>query len=1057
MEQFFRSPAGGSKGIYLISQQSLWLWSGESLSRIADFAGDIRDVRISPDSNLLSFVGCEASNGDIYVYNLKTGQVKRVTYFDDPRIVNIKLDNDSTVTCSTAVESAFDPRIYQVNGKDKLQLPYRDAVWITSNTSSKVVQRFGYGYHLWRNYQGGLAARMFCITGNEVKELVVGKNNACRPIFINDRLFFLCDLNGPMNLYEYHLENNTYTQRTFHTDFNVRDPSPFGEKVLYSVGGSIYEYRVTDDKYSVIPISGRDYSFMDSEFVNVSASGFLTDCDINNKGTDIVFASRGHVFLTHLWDRVGLQQTTLVRYRLAAFEENGSIIRIKDKDDNSIIEIFNPQTLEITKSVELNTGRIIQMLVIDANKLLVENNKGRLLILDLDESHGNKVVEVVRGKLNNISGFDISPDKNWITYSVLDNRNAPSIFLYNITENKTYQITHDGASYSPSFTSDGSYIYYLSDQELKTTYDHFFFNLSFKNNTVVCALCLNKDVPHPFKPWTSKEEEKSAQDTEKGEVDKKDAKDGVANSDKDMDHTKDATAEEKVKNTIVIDEIVAIKSALPTGNYQSILPVSNQKLMLLVKEENKSKSFNLTSADLIMNQLTVLASGVDLVSVSANRQWMVIYNNEGFKVGKCGEQFDENDKSYKNGGSLSITNCMLSLKQKDEWENILHDAWWLLNGHFWHGVPKNWHNVLPKYKQLLCKIRSREDLNYLIEEMIGETQTSHNYIVDRGDLDPLTHPPMGYLGGNFEWDGGGYRVKSIMNTKDFDGLKLMPLIEPGCRLEIGDCIIAVNGAHCTQNVPIEEHLVKKGNAIVALTFKRDGQYHTIYPKTLGSLKQVHYRNWVNQNRSYVHTKSNGKVGYVHIPNMSRFGFTEFHKGYAQERGREALIIDNRYNGGGHVSALLISILRNAQHGVQIFQDQIDQYPDYSNSGLMILLANEYSGSDGDLFTYQFRRHKLGQIVGRRTWGGVVGINPRYPLIDQGMTSQPEFGIWQEDVGISIENFGVEPDVNLESSFDSYDDPQLDYAIESMLNSLPKQSLNDRIKEDLAKYIDDVNK
>lgn len=1027
--QYLRYPVGSGSGIYLVSHQSLWIWENDKLRRICSLSSEVKDLRGSYDGSRLSFFSREESNGDIYTYTAETGKISRMTYFDDPRIGNISVSGNEVVVSSSYKSPFSDRSIYTVDcDKNVTRLPYSDAAFLAKFESKTVLQRFGYGYHMWRGYKGGLAARLYYSkNGNDdFKELPFDLNNAYHPIFVSGRLFFISDVDGIGNIFEYDLDKSSWKQRTFHKDFCVRDISSWEDrKILYSCGGRIYCYDLGENKSSGIHIEGMDYSHTDSPFTSSYVAPFATSCAVNDKCTALSFAARGHVFSCHLWDKAYLQHTSAIRHRLTSFINESDLLTIRDNGDSSVIEIYNIKDGNLLRAYSFDVGLVKEILLLDENRLIVKNSKATLFLIDMENQ---TTTQIVRGKHNFCGGFDCSPDKKWLVYSViaphdeLNNRsNTPSLFLYEIESKKHYKITEEFDDYSPMFSKDGRYIYYLSNRELSLKYDSFHFNLYFPESTSICAMCVNGDVDHPFKPWVVKPEPKADKEEEK--------------SDESFP-------------AIRIEELVSVQSELPKGKYYHVVPVSDSKLVVIGVEQQDATSkasFNLQAADLVNNQLTVLATNIDLFATSNNRDWMIIYSSQKFRVGKSGEAFDDSDKSYRDGGWVAPS-ALVYVDPREEWGNILYESWWLLKEHFWKRLDKaNWDDVLEKYRSLLPGIRSREDLNQIIEEMIGETATSHNYITNRGDTDTVVHTSQGYLGAEFSWK-NGYEVKSIDNTVDFQGFRLSPLLEPGVNMRIGDVVIAIDGIRCKENCPIEHYLRYRGDKVVALTFVRDGIVKTVYPKALNSIKQIEYRKWVDRNRQYVHEKSGNRLGYIHIPDMDKRGFMEFHRGYDKERAKDGLVIDNRYNGGGHVSSLLISTLMRRQTGVCVFGDQFSEFPEYSNKGKFVLLCNEYSGSDGDLFPYQFRLHKLGKILGRRTWGGVVGIEPRHNFIDRGATSQPEYGIWQDDVGLSIENHGVEPDIDVQNSMHlGKPDSQLDNAIEILLKDLPNESIEQRAR------------
>jgi tricorn protease len=1044
-EQYFKYPAQSGKNLYLVSHQSLFLWKENHLSRLCSFDSDIKHLR-TIDSNTLSFFSREETNGDIYTYEISSAKVQRMTFFDDPNIYNIG-HHDGKLLFSSSKESPFISRLYSVDLATKeCKLLYKDCSYIAySDSGEMVLQRFGYGYDKWRQYQGGSAARLYYSDGkSDFAELPFENNNAYSPIFVGNKLFFLSDLSGTSNVYEYNLSEKTWKQKTHHNDFYIKGISKTdSDNLVYSVGGSIYKFNCRNSSVEHISVTGHDYHNTDKPFLS-NIDSFHTSLSINDKGDNISFASRGYVFSGKASENSYLQYTESLRYRMSSFIDDTTIVAVKDNGDFSVFESYNTKTCQIENTVELEIGRVIEMEVFKTkvdkdtflNWALIHNHRGQIILVDLNKNSHKVIVET---KESASIHFDISPCKKWIAYSHVSksssNENS-SICLYNIEKDEHHALT-DGNfdDHSPSFTPDGKYIYFLSFRNIRPKYDGFYFSLYFKKNVSVYAFCLNNTVEHPFKPWLLKDVE--SKDDENKDSDSKDTE--------SKEDSPNKGKEETVYPEILLNEMTLIKSDLPDGTYSTLIALGGSKLLLFSgeeSEEDEKGNICLRCADLTSNQITTISSDIELFGISNNKEWMSIYYGGKFRITKAGEQFDDSDKSHKKGGFVDVSNYTFSIDARKEWANILYEAWWFLKENFWSKdiiEELKWDEVLKKYQSLLPMIKSREDLNFILEELCGETKTSHNYVYHRGENLIATHDRQGYLLADFKWN-NGYEILKISQILDKNGIKASPLLEYGVNVSVGDKIIAIDGVKLREDIPIEQQLNCKGGKNVMLTVKQSDQIKNVCVKPIKNIKEIMYRDWVAQNKAYVDQKTNGKIGYIHIPDMGKRGFVEFHKAYNTEHRKDGLIIDNRYNAGGHVSSLLLQVLLNKQTGFQIFRDEIEEFPTYSNKGNLVLLVNENSGSDGDLFAYQFRKHGLGTIVGRRTWGGVVGILPKHRFIDHGLTSQAQYHITQDNIDLSIENKGVNPDIDIQNSIEdamNNIDKQLDKAIEIAVGELKK--------------------
>jgi tricorn protease len=353
----------------------------------------------------------------------------------------------------------------------------------------------------------------------------------------------------------------------------------------------------------------------------------------------------------------------------------------------------------------------------------------------------------------------------------------------------------------------------------------------------------------------------------------------------------------------------------------------------------------------------------------------------------------------------------------------------------------DWAAVRDRYLPLVPRCATRAEFSDLLWELQGELGTSHAYEIG-GDYRPEPAWHVGFLGADLAWDEAarGWRVARVPHGDSWEPGKSSPLSAPGVSVRAGDVITAVDGDPVTAQAPPAARLVHQAGRDVRLTVARDGAAaRTVAVRTLKEEHSLRYRDWVEANRAKVHADSGGRLGYVHVPNMMAPGYAEFHRAFASEVERDGLVVDVRWNGGGHVSQLLLEKLMRPGGGWNASRWAAPSpYPEDAPRGPMVALTNEYAGSDGDIFSHSFKRYRLGPLIGKRTWGGVVGIWPRHALVDGTITTQPEFAFWFEDVGYGVEGRGVAPDVEVEIRPQDHArglDPQLDRAIAEGLGLL----------------------
>ncbi len=489
--------------------------------------------------------------------------------------------------------------------------------------------------------------------------------------------------------------------------------------------------------------------------------------------------------------------------------------------------------------------------------------------------------------------------------------------------------------------------------------------------------------------------------------------------------------------------------------------------------------------DLVERKKEFIVNGISDFDISRDRNYLIYRNGKHLRVLKVGEKPDNSAAGYtKKSGWIDLGRVRVAVNPPDEWRQMYREAWRLQRDHFWteNMAEVDWREIYKRYYGLIDRVTTRSEFSDLMWEMQGELGTSHAYEVG-GDYRPSPHYDQGFLGADFEYDPGtdGYRLIHIIQGDTWAEKFDSPLNRLGVNAKVGDILVAIDGQRLGRDVSPQQVLVNRAGVEVQLTLltTADGRpptadegkesqnpdvqktktnnqgkektanqpanpstsnlqpsARTVLVRTLRSETDARYREWVENNRRRVHDETSGRVGYVHIPNMGPFGYSEFHRYYLTESEREGLIVDLRFNGGGNVSQLLLEKLARRRIGYnQPRYGQSSPYPQHSVLGPLVALTNEYAGSDGDIFTHAFKLMKLGPVIGKRTWGGVIGISPRHALVDGTITTQPEYSYWFEDVGWAVENYGTNPDIEVDITPRDYaqgKDPQLERGLQEIM-------------------------
>ena len=433
-------------------------------------------------------------------------------------------------------------------------------------------------------------------------------------------------------------------------------------------------------------------------------------------------------------------------------------------------------------------------------------------------------------------------------------------------------------------------------------------------------------------------------------------------------------------------------------------------------------------------------------ALSRDRSKMLVISKY-LRVMKTGDTPDSDEGYTKKSGWIDFSRLTLKIDQREEWRQMFRETWRLMRDHFWRrdmsGI--DWKAVWERYKPLVERVNTRVEYSDLVWMMQGELGTSHAYEFGGDHRNDTARYFPAFLGANISWDQKkkAYQIDRIIRGDSWDRREGSPLSKMGVDVQEGYYIKSVNGVTVSKDVSLQEMLANKANKSVALGIQ-SGRSKTkeVIVKPVRSEAGIRYREWVKSNREKVHAATRGKVGYIHIPDMSVKGFSEFHRSFLSELRRDALIVDVRFNGGGHVSQMLLEKLARKRIGYDISRWGAPRaYPEDSIIGPMVALTNESAGSDGDIFSHCFKLMNLGPLIGKRTWGGVVGIWPRHSLVDKSLTSQPEFSFWFNDVGFGVENEGTEPDIEVDISPDDYQrgkDPQLERGIKEIKGLLKEK-------------------
>ncbi|MDE0553706.1 MAG: PDZ domain-containing protein, partial [Candidatus Poribacteria bacterium] len=964
---------------------------------------------------------------------------------------------------SSGAGLAFDPWIWKISpeGGEPQRLSYGPANHIDfGDAGGVIIGRLTREPARWKRYRGGTAGQLWVdIQGDgQFQPLSPVDSNFTTPMWIGERLYFISDHEGVGNIYSC-LPSGEDVQRHTHQDtYYARSAQTDGTHIVYHAGADLFVYNIENNTDARIDVDFRSPRIQKQRKF-VSASAYLREYALIPDGHALALTVRGKPFTMANWEGAVLQhgERRGARYRFTKWLNDGKrLVTLSDVGGEEALEIHTRDgSADIVRLDALDLGHIRSLEVSPQTKddkndcLLLINNRFELLHIDL-ETPEMRVLD--KSHYQNIQGAVWSPDSEWCAYSFPSTETTRSIKLCKIETGETWLVTQpEFSDFSPAWDPDGKYLYFLSYREFNPVYDALHFDLGFPSAMRPLLITLQKTLGNPFVPEPrplEEEKEDKDKDNEKEQEEASDEKDGKPEK-------------ESPPITIDLDGIAqrVVAFPYPRGHYGQIAGIESKAIFTSYPSREVSGPFDdgdnsargtLHAYDFKEQKKETLVSGIDDFQLSRDGKTLVYSSGSRLRVIKAGKKVEGDSKSgsraspNRQNGWINLSRIKASVVPTAEWHQMYREAWRLQRDYFWtedmSGV--DWEQVYQRYLPLLDRIATRGEFSDLMWEMQGELGTSHAYEFG-GDYRSSPNYAQGFLGADFAYDAenGGYRITHVPQGDAWEATKDSPLNAPGINVRKGDILLAIGGQNVSETISPGELLVNLANQEVQATFQNaeDGEKRSVTLKVLRSESELRYREWVSRNRQYVHEKTDGKVGYVHIPDMSRRGYAEFHRGYLAEVSYPGLLVDVRYNGGGHVSQLLLEKLSRRRIGYDVPRwGTPHPYPDASVLGPIVAVTNENAGSDGDIFSHCFKLMELGLLIGKRTWGGVIGISPHQMFVDRGGTTQPEYSFWFVDVGWSVENYGTDPDIEVDYRPQDYAteaDPQLDRGIEELLRQM----------------------
>jgi len=1037
--RLMNQPALSANHIAFIYAEDLWLTdlNGNNPRRLTVDDGLESNPKFSPDGRFIAFSAQYDGNTDVFILPVEGGIPRRLTWHPGIDIVrDFTVDGKGVLFYSK--REVFTNRYAQlftvpVEGGYPLKLAIPNAFHADYSTDGKYIAYtpLSERFNQWKHYRGGTHSRIWLyeMATYEVVEISQpdGGVNDTQPIWMGDKVYFRSDRNGEFNLYSYDVKSKDIKQLTEFTDFPVLWAGGNANTIVFEQAGYLHTYDLAAGKHQKLTIGiNADLLELRPRFIKGGVNN-LRSGGISPTGARVVFDFRGEIITlpAEKGDPRNITNTTGAHEKFPAWSPNGkSIAYFSDASGEYQLYIAAQDGKGEPNVFSLNGHGFYAypQWSPDSKNIAYVDNSRTLYIINVASGVTKTVASdelyfpgVFRDMIGNWSF-----DSQWLVYDKVLDTNFRQVFLYSLLEGRSYPVS-DGFSDAsrPVFDPSGKYLYFLASTDAGPVVNWFDqSNNDMQMTSSIYLVTLQKDILSPLAKES--DEEKPAEEKEEEEPAKS----------KKMNNSKTKEPEKKLQVDVngMWRRIIAIPA--PARDYIDLGIGEEGELLYQADGTLYKYSFKDRKEEEIME--------LNVFHISANGKKMLYYKGNTFGITDTGK------KPAAGKGILNVGSIEVKMDPIAEWPNIFNEAWRINRDYFYdpgmHGA--DWAEMKKVYSQFLPDLSCREDLNRVIQWMCSELSVGHHRLQGRGDK--LNNPPRvngGLLGVDYSLENNRYRFKKIYGGLNWSPDLRSPLTEPGINAKEGDYLLAVNGKLLTTSNNIYSYFENTANKIVELTIGSNpdmSNARVVKIVPVSNEYSLRNRDWVEGNLKKVTEATNGQVAYVYVPNTAGRGHQYFKRYFFPQANRKAIIIDERFNGGGQLADYYIDLLMKPYQAYWNFRYGKDmKSPSASIQGPKVMIIDETAGSGGDMLPWMFRKFEVGTLVGKRTWGGLVGILGFPEFIDGASVTAPNLAIWTKD-GFIVENVGVAPDIEVEQTPKDVingHDPQLEKAIEIVLKQL----------------------
>ncbi|NUR66475.1 MAG: peptidase S41 [Streptomyces sp.] len=1002
--------------------------------------------RISPDGTTVAWTSTRNGAPEVHIAPVDGGPAKRLTHWGSWRTQVRGWTPDGQVLALTTHGQASLRRSWAhavpLDGGPSTVLPYGPVGAVAQGPSTVLLSApMGREAAWWKRYRGGTAGKLWIDDGGDGEFVRLHEEldgNIEFPVWAGERIAFLSDHEGVGALYSSLADGSDLRRHTPVDGFYARHAAGDGTRVVYTSAGELW---VLDDLDGAEPrrldirLGG---SRADLQPYTLNASRWVESASPDHTARGSAVCVRGAVhWVTH---RSGparaLAARPGVRSRLPqAFRADGEewVVWVTDAEGDDALE-FAPATglapgATPRRLAAGQLGRVLDLTMApDGSRAAVASHDGRVLLV---ERETGEVREVDRSEDGDASGLVFSPDSAWLAWSHPGPRPLCQLRLANTTDLSVTEATPlRFQDYAPAFTLDGKHLAFLSTRSFDPVYDEHVFDLAFVEGARPHLITLAATTPSPFGP------QRHGRPFDAPDKDETPDSEGTPATRIDLDGLADRIVPFPVEAARYSDLRTAKDGVLWLRH-----PVRGVLGASRATPDAPDPKTELERFDLVQQRIEHLAADADHFAVSGDGKRVLLWTDGRIKVVPSDRRASNDDDSDSNI-TVDLSRVRQTIDPAAEWRQMYDETGRLLRDHFW--LPDlggaDWDGVLDRYRPVLDRVATHDDLVDLLWEVQGELGTSHAYVVPRGGHGNGAR--QGLLGADISrHEDGSWRIDRILPSETSDPDARSPLAAPGVAVRAGDAIVAVAGRPVDPVTGPGPLLVGTAGKPIELTISPSGggdvRHAVVVP--VANEEPLRYHAWVSDRRAYVHERSAGRLGYLHVPDMQAPGWAQIHRDLRVEVAREGLVVDVRENRGGHTSQLVVEKLARRivgwarPRGMRAYS-----YPQDAPRGPVVAVANEFSGSDGDIVNAAIKALGIGPVVGTRTWGGVIGIDSRYHLVDDTLVTQPKYAFWLEGYEWGVENHGVDPDVEVLQRPQDHAagrDPQLDEAIRLALEAL----------------------